>query len=134
MAVIHFNGKSETARITTDKEFVNAICLSFWYQIYNRSYDCSLTVFKIFGGIQTLLFTANSSSTPLGQWINKSVDVSGESPFRIALEADFSYRSLQSTRTILIDDTSLALRPCQGKYEQASIKARKTVRKKLTKV
>ncbi|VDI23299.1 Hypothetical predicted protein, partial [Mytilus galloprovincialis] len=120
MAVVHYTGTSEKARITTDKEFVNAICLSFWYQIYNNSYDCSLKVFKISGGNPTILFTANSNSTSLGTWINKSVDFYGGSPFRIALEADFAYRKNKSVRSILIDDTSIAFRPCQGQLMQTS--------------
>lgn len=117
MVVFSYHGTAKKARIITDKKFVNGICLTFWYQFFNKSYDCSLMVYKHSGGNQTLLFTVDGNSSSFDRWINQSVDLFGSSPFKIALEADFSYRYSTLQRAILIDDTSIAYRPCQGEYK-----------------
>lgn len=107
---------TDTARIETNKEFVKQICFSLWYQIYNSD-ECSLKLLKVFNGTQISIFTAHCYSGPVNQWIKLSLDVYEESPYKIALEAVFQSRSVQEARAILIDDTSIAYRPCQGNYE-----------------
>ncbi|CAC5410595.1 unnamed protein product [Mytilus coruscus] len=117
MTAFSFSGTAGTARINTDNEFMKPICLSLWYQFYIRSFDCSFSIYKISDGNQTLLFTAEGNSTSLGQWINILVDVYEQVPFKITLEAHFKYRNSNLARAILIDDTSIVHRPCQGKCE-----------------
>lgn len=124
MTAFSYNGRfnyTDTARIETKTEFVQPICLSLWYQMY-AGRDCSLIVFKIFNGTQSSIYTANCSSEPPKQWIKISLDVRyEENPYKIALEAVFQNHSVQGVRVILIDDTSIAYRPCQGNYEHLSI-------------
>ncbi|XP_071130629.1 uncharacterized protein [Mytilus edulis] len=112
--VLSYAGKNGTARIDTDGEFKEPICLSLWYQIYADSYDCSLSIYKISDKNQNLLFHADGNSTSFSEWINISIDVDGQGPFKITLEADFKHRNSGAIRNILIDDTSIAYRPCQG--------------------
>ncbi|XP_052070961.1 uncharacterized protein LOC127709446 [Mytilus californianus] len=113
MYVISYSGRAGTERIATDNEFMEPICLSLWYQIYQNSYDCSFSIFKISDENQALLFTAEGNSTSLGQWINISVDVYEQVPFKITLEAHFKYSNSKVVRAILVDDTSIAHRHCQ---------------------
>ncbi|XP_076073384.1 uncharacterized protein LOC143044989 isoform X2 [Mytilus galloprovincialis] len=63
---------------------------------------------------KTLLFTMDGNSTSFNKWINISVNANGQDPFKIALEADFTQRSSKAIRTILVDDTVIAYRPCEG--------------------
>lgn len=110
-------GNDAISRIDTDNEFMEPLCLSLWYQIYQNGYDCSFKICKISNGIQTLLFTAEGNSTIFNQWINISVDVYDQVPFKITLEAHFRYRNSTATRAILVDDTSIAHMPCKGKCD-----------------
>lgn len=112
--VLSYAGKNGTARIDTDGEFKEPICLSLWYQIYANGYDCSLSIYKISDKNQNLLFHADGNSTSFSEWINISIDVDGQGPFKITLEADFKHRNSGAIRNILIDDTSIAYIPCQG--------------------
>ncbi|CAG2253958.1 unnamed protein product [Mytilus edulis] len=94
--VVSFSGRAVTRRIATDKEFMEPICLSHT------------------NGNQTLLFTVDGNSVLFTTWINISVNVYGQDPFKIALESDFKQRDSTAVRSILIDDTSIAYRPCEG--------------------
>ncbi|CAC5424397.1 unnamed protein product [Mytilus coruscus] len=102
------------ARIDTNAEFMEPICLSLWYQFYSNSFDCYFSIYKISGGNETLLYTVNSNPTFFNNWINILVDVYGQDPFKIALDADFKQFNSTAVRAILIDDTSIAYRPCRG--------------------
>lgn len=117
MTVLSFNGIASTQRIATDDEFTEPLCLSLWYFIYENSYDCSFSIYKISDVNQNSIFTADCNSTSVNQWISISVDVYGKDPFKIALEADYKQRNSTTVRAILVDDTSIAYRPCQGKCE-----------------
>ncbi|CAC5410590.1 unnamed protein product [Mytilus coruscus] len=112
-----YGGKAGTTRIDSEKEFVEPICLSLWYQLYDNAFDCFFSIYKITDGNQTLLFTVDGNSSIFNTWINKSVDVYGQDPFKIVLEADFQQRNSTAARAVLIDDTSIAYRPCEGKCE-----------------
>lgn len=108
IVAVSYSGKAVTSRTDTDKEFMEPVCLSLWYQFGTNDYDFSFNVYKISGGHETLLYTVNGNSSMLRRWIRISVDVYGENPFRITLEADFKQRNSTATRAILIDDTSIA--------------------------
>lgn len=110
-----FIGKAGNSRIETDKEFMEPICLSLWYQFHMNAFDCYFKIYKISDGHYTLLYTANGNSTFFNTWINITVDVYGQDPFKITLEADFKQFNSTAVRAILIDDTSIAYRPCRGK-------------------
>lgn len=112
---LSYGGKAAASRIDTDKKFMEPVCLSLWYQFYINAYDCYFKIYKISDGHDTLLYTVNVNSSLFRRWINISVDVYGQDPFKIALEADFKQLNSTATRAILIDDTSIAYRPCQGK-------------------
>ncbi|VDI58152.1 Hypothetical predicted protein [Mytilus galloprovincialis] len=101
------------ARINTVKEFREPICLSLWYQLYsNSNAACSFSIYKTYDGTHTLIFTTEGKSTSLRQWINISVDVYEQVPFKLSLVANFYYSS--TVRHILVDDTSIAYRQCEG--------------------
>ncbi|CAC5410596.1 unnamed protein product [Mytilus coruscus] len=114
MTVFSYRGTASTQHIATNNEFMEPICLSLWYQIYQNGYDCSFSIYKIYDGNRALLFTADCNSTSVNQWIKISVDVYGKGPFKVVLEADFKHRDSAGVRAILVDDTSIAYRPCQG--------------------
>ncbi|CAG2210776.1 unnamed protein product [Mytilus edulis] len=95
LTALSISGRADNLRINTDNEFMEPICFSLWYQLYNRCYDCSFNIYKISNEIQTLLFTA---------------------------EADFKYRKSKAVRVILVDDTSIAYRSCQGQQMTATCK------------
>lgn len=119
MTAVSYGNFHGTARIVTYYiEFTQPICLSLWYQLYWNSFDCYFNIYQISDKNQVLLFTANHNFTSLAEWVNISVDCFGQYPFKIALEADFRYRDVAAVRSILIDDTSIAYRSCQGKCEQ----------------
>ncbi|CAG2190853.1 unnamed protein product [Mytilus edulis] len=109
-----YDSAGGTVRIDTDKELMQPICLSLWYQFYTNAYNCYFKIYKISGGNDTLLYTANGNQTFHNTWLNISVDVYGQDPFKIVLEADFNLSIFSGIRAILIDDTSIAYRPCQG--------------------
>ncbi|XP_071130562.1 uncharacterized protein [Mytilus edulis] len=112
---ISYSGTAATSRTDTDKKFMEPVCLSLWYQFYANAFDCYFNIYKISDRHETLLYTVNgSSSQQFFRWINISVDAYGQDPFKIALEADCKQRNSTVARAILIDDTSIAYRPCQG--------------------
>lgn len=117
LTALSFSGIDGNLRIDTDNEFTEPICVSLWYQIYQNSYDCSFNIYKISDGNLTLLFTAEGNSTSSREWINISVDVYDQVPFKMTLEAHFRYRNSTATRAILVDDTSIAHMPCKGKCD-----------------
>ncbi|CAG2232248.1 unnamed protein product [Mytilus edulis] len=114
MAALSIYGTAGTALVYTNISFMEPICLSLWYQFYHNAYDCSFSIYKITDGNQTLLFTVDGNFTFYNKWINISVDVYGQDPFKMALEADFKQRDSTDARWIIIDDTSIAYRPCQA--------------------
>lgn len=69
-------------------------------------------------GNDTLLFTTEGKSKSLQQWHNISIDVYEQVPFKLVLEANFTGRNNDA---ILVDETSIAYRPCQGKHKQELI-------------
>ncbi|CAC5410593.1 unnamed protein product [Mytilus coruscus] len=92
MTAVSYSDFHGTARIVTDIEFTQPICLSLWYQLYWNSFDSYFNIYQISDKNQVLLFTANHNFTSLADWNNISVDCFGRYPFKIALEADFRYR------------------------------------------
>ncbi|VDI12533.1 Hypothetical predicted protein [Mytilus galloprovincialis] len=122
-----YSGKAGTERIDTNNAFMEPICLTFWYQFYRNAYDCIFSIYRITDENQTLIFTVDGNSTSFNTWINKSVDVYGQYPFKIAFEADFKHRHSIASRFILIDDTSIAYRPCQGQVHSACHEMKKTI-------
>ncbi|CAG2236374.1 unnamed protein product [Mytilus edulis] len=114
---VSFVGKAGTTRIGTDNEFMEPICLSIWFQFWIHTYNLSFNVYKLSGGNGALLYTVNGNSALFNRWVSISVDVYhvyGQDPFKIALEADFEQSNSNAARAILIDDISIAYRPCQG--------------------
>lgn len=105
-----------TARIYTDNEFMEPICLSLWYQLYGDCHDCSFSIYTMYDGYHSLLFTTETDSTSINQWENISVDVYEHVSFNLALEANFTDRKSNTVCSILVDDTSIAYRQCEGKY------------------
>ncbi|CAG2227600.1 unnamed protein product [Mytilus edulis] len=120
MIALSIYGTAGTALVYTNNSFMEPICLSLWYQFYHNAYDCSFSIYKITDGNQTLLFTVDGNFTFYDKWINISVDVYGQDPFKMALEADFKQRDSTDVRWIIIDDTSIAYRPCQEKGTRVS--------------
>lgn len=116
-----YSGKAGTTSIDTEKEFMEPICLSLWYQFYRNTVDCVFSIYKITGVNQTLLFTVKDNVTLFTKWVYISVNVHGQDLFKIALMADCKERFSKAVRVILIDDTSIAYRPCEGKCEVESI-------------
>lgn len=92
------------------------ICFSLWYQLYVNAYDCLFSIYKITDENQTLLFNADGNSTLFNTWIYTSVTIYGQDMFKIALDADCKQSISTAVRVILIDDTSIVYRPCEGKY------------------
>lgn len=114
---ISWIGRAGITRIDTDNAFMKPICLSLWYNFRGNSFDCSFNIYRVSGGNDTLLYTENGNQTFHNTWIKITVDVYGPDPFKIALEADFTYRHNSAVRAIKIDDTSIAYRPCRGKRD-----------------
>ncbi|XP_063446951.1 uncharacterized protein LOC134726476 [Mytilus trossulus] len=104
-------GLNSRVHITTVNEFMEPICLSLWYHLYTKTHTCSFSIYKINVENHTLLFTTEGKSTSLNQWINISIDVYEQVPFKLTLAANFTDRSNDA---ILVDETSIAYRPCQG--------------------
>lgn len=112
-----YDGNAATSRTDTDKKFMEPVCLSLWFQFWINTYDSSLKVYKLSGGNEALIYIVNGNSTSFSRWVSISVDVYhvyGQDPFKIALEADFEQRNSTAARAILLDDISIAYRPCQG--------------------
>ncbi|VDI44689.1 Hypothetical predicted protein [Mytilus galloprovincialis] len=104
-------GSNSRVRINTVNEFMDPICFSLWYQLYTNTHSCSFSIYRINVENHTLLFTTEGKSTSLNQWKNISIDVYEQVPFKLALEANFTDRNNDA---ILVDETSIAYRPCQG--------------------
>ncbi|XP_076073117.1 uncharacterized protein LOC143044822 [Mytilus galloprovincialis] len=104
-------GLNSRVRINTVNEFTEPISLSLWYQLYTNTHTCSFSIYKMYVGNHTLLFTTEGKSSTLSQWNNISIDVYEPVPFKLALEANFTNRNNDA---ILVDETSIAYRPCQG--------------------
>lgn len=105
-----------TARIHTNNEFMGSICLTLWYQFYLNCTDCIFNIYQTSNSKEKLIITINGTSTFYNKWFNISVDINGKGPFGIILEALFNNSKKVPVRAILIDDTSIAYRSCQGKY------------------
>ncbi|CAG2227602.1 unnamed protein product [Mytilus edulis] len=120
MAAFSYSGTAGTKRIYTNNTFMEPICVSLWYQFYSNTHDCSFSIHRITGENQTLIFTSRGNATYFTKWINQSVDVYGQDPFKIALEADFRQLNTTAVRAILIDDISIAYRPCEGQQVQSA--------------
>ncbi|VDI78568.1 Hypothetical predicted protein [Mytilus galloprovincialis] len=120
LAAFSYSGRAGTARLYTKNEFTEPICLSLWYRFYRNTYDCTFSIYRITDENHTLRFTVDGNHTLFNTWINKSVAVYGHGPFKIALEANFIQRNSTAVRTILIDDTSIAYRPCEDTSQTTS--------------
>lgn len=93
--------------------------MSLWYQFHKICNGCVLNIYQTFDKQRSLIFTENGSILDqFNTWINISVDVHGKGPFKIILEADFTNTTVSAVRYILIDDISIAYRPCRGKFQR----------------
>ncbi|XP_076075954.1 uncharacterized protein LOC143046756 [Mytilus galloprovincialis] len=93
---------------------MGSICLTLWYQFYLNCTDCIFNIYQTSNSKEKLIITINGTSTFYNKWFNISVDINGKGPFGIILEALFNNSKKVPVRAILIDDTSIAYRSCQG--------------------
>lgn len=117
LQAVSWSGSAGNALIQTDNKFMGSICLSLWYHFISNSYDCSFSVYRVSGVNETLIYTVYGNSASFDRWISISVDAYGQDPFKVILKAEFKQLNSTAVRAILIDDTSIAYRPCRGRCD-----------------